>query len=55
MKEGFIMKTYLQNFDGYKFRQAIEAGASMKEARRKVSLMWNQIWFHNAAIALKLK
>ena len=49
------MKTKnLENFGKYKFRQAIKNGASFSEARKKVALMWNQIWFHNAAIALKI-
>ena len=44
----------LEKFGEYKFRQAKQSGASTKEAKKKVSLMWNQIWFHNAAIALKI-
>lgn len=47
--------TNLENFGKYKIRQAIASGASMPEAKKKVAIMWNQIWFSNAAIALKLK
>ena len=45
----------IKNFNTYKISQAIEAGASMTEARKKVSQMWNQIWFHNSTIVLSLK
>lgn len=44
----------IKNFGKYKLNQAIESGDSMREAKKKVAQMWNQIWFRNAAIALKL-
>ena len=48
------MNKNLTNFGKYKFRQAIKSGASPETAKKTISMMWNQIWFRNSAVTLKL-